>query len=70
MLEDKIWRVQYSSEYTFFTTPEGKQGAAVLGMDFQSVEFEEKMKKSAANYGNEAVNLGMQSKHYKNVDFL
>ena len=68
MLEDKIWRVQYSSEYTFFTTPEGKQGAAVLGMDFQSVEFEENMKRSAAKYGKEAVNLGMQSKHFKNVD--
>ena len=56
-MPSKIWKVQYSSEYTFFTTQEGKQGAAVLGMDFNSKKFEEKMKQGAAKDSKEAVKL-------------
>ena len=60
VVKNKIWKVQYSSEYTFFTTPSGKQGAAILGIDPHSSEFKEKMEYGAAKYSKKALNLVSQ----------
>lgn len=57
VVPNKIWKVQHSSENSFFTTKAGKEGAAVLGMDFNSKEFEMKMKRGAAKHSEEAVRM-------------
>merc|ERR1711936_686450 len=40
-----------------YTTKSGREGAKVMGLDFNSEEFEENMLKGAAKFGQEAIKL-------------